>query len=75
MSFIKTLRLGEEAEFEIRGVIKDVPDNSHIKFSVLIYAETLHHWSEGQSRTEGKFSDHGSQQQSHQIAEVRVSLN
>ncbi len=29
----RTLRLGEEAEFEIRGVIKDVPENSHIKFS------------------------------------------
>jgi putative ABC transport system permease protein len=46
----KTLRLGEEAEFEIRGVIKDVPDNSHIKFSALVSAETLHQWSEGASR-------------------------
>ncbi len=46
----KTLRFGEEAEFEIRGVIKDVPDNSHIKFSALVSAETLHQWSEGASR-------------------------
>jgi putative ABC transport system permease protein len=46
----KTLRLGEEAEFEIRGVIRDVPENSHIKFSVLASAETLHQWSEGASR-------------------------
>ncbi len=46
----KTLRFGEEAEFEIRGVIKDVPKNSHIKFTVLVSAETLHQWSEGASR-------------------------
>jgi len=47
----KTLRYGDEYEFEIRGVIRDVPDNSHIKFSVLVSAETLHQWSEGGSRT------------------------
>jgi putative ABC transport system permease protein len=46
----KTLRLGEEAAFEIRGVIKDVPENSHIKFSVLASAETLHQMSDGASR-------------------------
>lgn len=46
----KTLRFGDEFEFEIRGLIKDVPENSHIKFSALISAETLHQWSEGQSR-------------------------
>jgi len=47
----RTLRLGEEEEFEIRGVIRDVPENSHIKFSVLVSAETMHQWSEGASRT------------------------
>lgn len=36
---------------QIRGVIKDVPDNSHIKFSILVSAETLHQLSENQSRT------------------------
>lgn len=45
-----TLRLGEEATFEIRGVIKDVPENSHLKFSVLASAETLHQMSDGASR-------------------------
>ncbi len=47
----KTLRFGEEYEFEIRGVVRDVPGNSHIKYSVLISAETLHQWSDGASRT------------------------
>lgn len=47
----KTLKFGEQGDFEIRGVIRDVPENSHIKFSVLISAETLHEWSEGASRT------------------------
>jgi len=46
----RTLRFGDEFEFEIRGLIKDVPENSHIKFSALISAETLHQWSEGGSR-------------------------
>ena len=46
----RTLRFGDQADFEIRGVIKDVPENSHIKFTVLISAETLHEWSEGASR-------------------------
>jgi putative ABC transport system permease protein len=46
----KTLRLGEEATFEIRGLIRDVPENSHIKFSVLASAETLHQMSDGASR-------------------------
>jgi putative ABC transport system permease protein len=46
----KILRMGEEYEFEIRGVIKDVPENSHLKFSALISAETLHEWTDGRSR-------------------------
>jgi len=46
----RTLRYGNQGEFEIRGVISDVPENSHIKFSALISAETLHQWSEGASR-------------------------
>lgn len=40
-----------EHSCEVRGVIKDVPDNSHIKFTVLISAETLHQLSDNQSRT------------------------
>lgn len=36
---------------EVRGIIRDVPDNSHIKFTVLVSAETLHSETEGQSRT------------------------
>ncbi len=49
--------IGKEITFwgditcEIRGVIRDVPDNSHIKFSVLVSAETLHQESDNQSRT------------------------
>ena len=46
----RTLRLGDEAEFEIRGVIKDVPENSHLKFSALVSAETLHQMTDGASR-------------------------
>jgi len=46
----RTLRFGDELEFEIRGLVKDVPENSHIKFSALVSAETLHQWSDGQSR-------------------------
>jgi putative ABC transport system permease protein len=40
-----------EHTLEVRGVIRDVPDHSHIKFSVLVSAETLHQLSENQSRT------------------------
>jgi len=47
----KTLKFGDEAELEIRGVIRDVPANSHIKFTALISAETLHQWTDGASRT------------------------
>lgn len=53
----RTLRLGDEANFEIRGVIKDIPVNSHIKFSVLISAETLHQMSNGASRTQWGWYD------------------
>jgi len=41
----------DEQKCEIRGVVGDVPDNSHIKFTVLISAETLHQLSDNQSRT------------------------
>jgi putative ABC transport system permease protein len=34
---------------EVRGVIRDIPDNSHIKFTVLVSAETLHQLSDNQS--------------------------
>jgi putative ABC transport system permease protein len=49
--------IGQEITFwgdrvcEVRGVIRDVPDNSHLKFTVLISAETLHQLSDNQSRT------------------------
>jgi putative ABC transport system permease protein len=45
---LKTL---QDQSFEVRGIIKDVPDNSHIKFTVLISAETLHQMTDNQSRT------------------------
>jgi putative ABC transport system permease protein len=47
----KTLQFGDDAKLEIRGVIRDVPENSHLKFTVLISAETLHQQTEGASRT------------------------
>ncbi len=53
----RTLQFGDEMEFEIRGLIKDVPENSHIKFSALVSAETLHNWSEGASRNEWGWYD------------------
>lgn len=40
-----------EHSCEVRGVIRDVPENSHIKFTVLVSAETLHQLSDNQSRT------------------------
>ena len=49
--------IGKEISFwgdiscEVRGVIKDVPENSHLKFTVLISAETLHRESDNASRT------------------------
>ena len=36
---------------EILGVVRDVPDNSHLKFTVLISAETLHRLTNNESRT------------------------
>ncbi len=53
----KPLKYGEEDEFGIRGVIRDVPSNSHIKFSVLVSAETLHQWSDGASHTQWGWYD------------------
>lgn len=47
----KEITFWGEHSCEVRGVIKDVPENSHIKFTVLISAETLHQLSENQSRT------------------------
>jgi len=47
----KTLRYGDDWELEIMGVIRDVPENSHLKFTVLISAETLHQQTDGASRT------------------------
>lgn len=40
-----------EHSCEVTGIMEDVPDNSHIKFSLLISAETLHQLSGNQSRT------------------------
>ncbi len=37
--------------FHITGICKDVPDNSHLRFSFVFSAETLHELSDGQSRT------------------------
>jgi len=57
-------QIGQEIIFwgehscEVRGVIKDVPDNSHIKFTVLVSAETLHQLSDNQSRTSWGWYDY-----------------
>ena len=40
-----------EHSCEVRGVIRDIPENSHIKFSLLVSAETLHQLSDNESRT------------------------
>ncbi len=47
----KELILWGEHSCEVRGVMKDIPENSHIKFTVLISAETLHQQTDNQSRT------------------------
>ena len=49
----RTLQFGDEFEFEIRGLIKDVPENSHIKFSALVSAET---WSVPAKWVSGRWS-------------------
>ena len=40
-----------EHSCEVRGVISEVPANSHIKFTVLVSSETLHQLSDNRSRT------------------------
>lgn len=47
----KMIKTFDDQSFEVRGVIKDVPANSHIKFSLLVSAETLHQFSDNASRT------------------------
>ncbi|MFC2111882.1 ABC transporter permease [Bacteroidota bacterium] len=47
----KKITFWSDISCEIRGVIRDVASNSHIKFSVLVSAETLHSESDNQSRT------------------------
>lgn len=38
-------------DFKITGILKDIPDNSHIKFSVLLSFSTLNEFTEDQSET------------------------
>ncbi len=47
----KEITFWGEHSCEVRGVIRDVPDNSHLKFTVLISAETFHQLTDNQSRT------------------------
>jgi len=37
----KTIRLDDDNDYQVHGVIADVPDNSHISFQILISAVTL----------------------------------
>ena len=41
----KTFRLNKEAVFKITGVFKDVPENTHFKFNILISWPTYVRWA------------------------------
>jgi putative ABC transport system permease protein len=43
----KFLKFGEEYDFEVTGVVKDVPQNSHIQFDLLCSLETYFTWNRG----------------------------
>jgi len=47
----KEIKWDGRYSFNVVGICEDVPDNSHLKFSIVFSAETLHQLSEGQSRT------------------------
>ena len=47
----RNIRLGADQNFEITGVFKDIPENSHLKFDILLSFETLNQRSENQSET------------------------
>jgi len=43
----KFLKFGERYDFEVTGVIKDVPQNSHLKFDLICSLETYFSWYPG----------------------------
>jgi putative ABC transport system permease protein len=45
----KTIKWGSEREYEITGIMEDVPDNSHIKFNILFSFQTLNNETENAS--------------------------
>ncbi len=45
----KTISVDGIANYEVTGVAKDIPDNSHIKFDWLFSYETIKWWSEGEA--------------------------
>ncbi|GAB5525796.1 MAG: ABC transporter permease [Roseivirga sp.] len=45
-------------EYLVTGIVKDVPDNSHIKFGLLLSHSTLNELSDGQSETSWGWYDH-----------------
>ncbi len=47
----KVMEWEGEYSFTVTGVCRDVPENSHLKFSMVFSAETLHELSDGGSRT------------------------
>jgi len=47
----KVMEWEGEYSFNVTGVCKDVPENSHLKFSMVFSAETLHELTDGDSRT------------------------
>ena len=47
----KIIGIDGNENFEVTGVAKDVPENSHLKFDFLISYETIKWWSEGEAET------------------------
>jgi len=50
-------RNSRDATFQVTGVFKDVPENSHIKFDFLISYETMNAWTQNASETEWGWYD------------------
>jgi len=47
----KTIKWNGNQQFEVTGIFKDIPDNSHIKFDFLFSYQTLNRQTQNQSET------------------------
>ncbi len=70
----KVLRVNDKDNLKVTGILEDIPDNSHMKFNMLISLETAKQWAKAQNSQEG-YDDNWGSLNIHTYVQLKPGVN